>query len=436
MYALDNSFSSDIEAIEALLVAFSDRHKNTSIDSSEMVLVSELENQICVLRDSIFVKYSEGGLWTKDYSSSKTAIEHKTHRSNSSITKSLERGKLLNNHDSLADAIKDNLITSDHVDLLVKTNSEKYKEYFVRDIDLLIENACVFSPRQFSNILSHWRNHVDDAIDDPNSEMAKFESRYLELNQLFDGNWYIHGILDHGTGVIIDKALKSGVETLWHQDAKEARVNTSKSQYRCDHLGNVFRGHVNATLKAQQAQESGVGIAAKTGFIEYNYTPAVTSDVIIDIERLKNNPTIRKFLRETLKQTSPIYKSHPNKYVEQILCDTQIDFPIRKSDGTFVSGRKNRVATSKQKRELALENNTCIVDGCSIPASWCDAHHIKHWAKGGKTTNSNLVLLCSRHHHQTHNDKTFETVLSKNISKRKQSLQQTQKRPPPILNTC
>jgi hypothetical protein len=50
--------------------------------------------------------------------------------------------------------------------------------------------------------LAHWRNHVDDAIDDPNSEMAKFESRYLELNQLFDGNWYIHGILDHATGVI------------------------------------------------------------------------------------------------------------------------------------------------------------------------------------------------------------------------------------------
>ena len=89
MYVVENSFRSDIKAIEALLVAFSDRHKNTSIDSSEMVLVSELENQICVLRDSIFVKYSEGGLWTRDYSSSKTAIEHKTHRSNSSITKSL-----------------------------------------------------------------------------------------------------------------------------------------------------------------------------------------------------------------------------------------------------------------------------------------------------------------------------------------------------------
>jgi hypothetical protein len=166
--------------------------------------------------------------------------------------------------------------------------------------------------------------------------------------------------------------------------------------------------------------------------------------VIIDVERLRNNPTTRRFLRETLKQTSPIYRSHPNKYVEQILCDTKIDFPIRKTDGTIVSGRKNRVATSRQKRELALENNTCIVDGCSIPASWCDAHHIKHWAKGGETTNSNLVLLCSRHHHQTHNDKTFETRLSKNITnhkqkqQHKQSLQQnqTQKRPPPILNTC
>jgi hypothetical protein len=32
----------------------------------------------------------------------------------------------------------------------------------------------------------------------------------------------------------------------------------------------------------------------------------------------------------------------------------------------------------------------------------CDAHHIHYWRRGGTTEYSNLVLLCSRHHHIVH----------------------------------
>jgi len=30
------------------------------------------------------------------------------------------------------------------------------------------------------------------------------------------------------------------------------------------------------------------------------------------------------------------------------------------------------------------------------------AHHIKHWAQGGRTDLSNLLLLCHRHHWMVH----------------------------------
>src|SRR5215510_362955 len=32
------------------------------------------------------------------------------------------------------------------------------------------------------------------------------------------------------------------------------------------------------------------------------------------------------------------------------------------------------------------------------------AHHIKHWAQGGPTTLTNLVLLCRRHHRAVHEE--------------------------------
>ena len=42
-----------------------------------------------------------------------------------------------------------------------------------------------------------------------------------------------------------------------------------------------------------------------------------------------------------------------------------------------------------------------------MPAPWCDAHHILHWADGGKTTLPNLRLLCRRHHRHAHNHQPY-----------------------------
>jgi hypothetical protein len=40
--------------------------------------------------------------------------------------------------------------------------------------------------------------------------------------------------------------------------------------------------------------------------------------------------------------------------------------------------------------------------GCSRPGSWCEAHHVVPWTRGGPTNPNNLLLLCSRHHVQVH----------------------------------
>jgi hypothetical protein len=40
--------------------------------------------------------------------------------------------------------------------------------------------------------------------------------------------------------------------------------------------------------------------------------------------------------------------------------------------------------------------------GCDRPQTWCDAHHVVHWAEGGPTALPNLLLLCRRHHRLVH----------------------------------
>jgi hypothetical protein len=61
-------------------------------------------------------------------------------------------------------------------------------------------------------------------------------------------------------------------------------------------------------------------------------------------------------------------------------------------------GRKTRTIPPALRRALFLRDHGCRFPGCT-QKKFVDAHHIKHWSRGGPTALRNLILLC-RHHHQ------------------------------------
>ena len=65
-------------------------------------------------------------------------------------------------------------------------------------------------------------------------------------------------------------------------------------------------------------------------------------------------------------------------------------------------GRQRRLATRAQRRALYARDQGCI--GCGLDPDWCQAHHITYWEAGGPTDIDNLTLLCSRCHHQIHDN--------------------------------
>lgn len=64
-------------------------------------------------------------------------------------------------------------------------------------------------------------------------------------------------------------------------------------------------------------------------------------------------------------------------------------------------GRKTRTIPPAIRRALRTRDRGCRFPGCTS-RRFVDAHHIQHWADGGETKMSNLVLLCSRHHTLVH----------------------------------
>jgi hypothetical protein len=65
-------------------------------------------------------------------------------------------------------------------------------------------------------------------------------------------------------------------------------------------------------------------------------------------------------------------------------------------------GRTRRLYSPAQHKAMRFRDRQCRAEGCSIPATWCEAHHLIPWLQGGKTDIDDGILLCSHHHHRAH----------------------------------
>ena len=102
--------------------------------------------------------------------------------------------------------------------------------------------------------------------------------------------------------------------------------------------------------------------------------------------------------------------------VRRLACDASVVPVVLGSTGEIVDlGRRHRFFSSAQTRALWLRDGHCSFPGCSVPASWCDSHHLWHWADGGPTDLEHAALLCGRHHTVVHAKGFHGTVRSDHV---------------------
>ncbi|MDN5776493.1 MAG: HNH endonuclease [Humibacillus sp.] len=103
--------------------------------------------------------------------------------------------------------------------------------------------------------------------------------------------------------------------------------------------------------------------------------------------------------------------------VRRLACDAAIIPVILGSDSQPLDvGREERLVTRAMRTALWLRDKGCSFPGCSTPAQWTDAHHVKHWLHGGTTCLGNLALLCRRHHVYVHEKDLTATITNKGVT--------------------
>lgn len=109
-------------------------------------------------------------------------------------------------------------------------------------------------------------------------------------------------------------------------------------------------------------------------------------------------PAATNFISQALF-TGPISPST----IRPLSCEAELIPAVLGSQSVILNmGRKVRLFTPDQRRALIARDRGCAAPSCTIPAPWCDAHHVIPWKAGGSTSVANAVLLCSHHHHTVH----------------------------------
>jgi 5-methylcytosine-specific restriction protein A len=87
----------------------------------------------------------------------------------------------------------------------------------------------------------------------------------------------------------------------------------------------------------------------------------------------------------------------------RLACDAKVSRIITDGGSQPLDvGRSSKVIPPALRRAVIVRDGGCRFPGCGRPPSWCDAHHILHWADGGRTALDNLLLLCRPHHRAVH----------------------------------
>jgi hypothetical protein len=198
--------------------------------------------------------------------------------------------------------------------------------------------------------------------------------RFLHLSQTLDGVFYLNGRLDAEGGATLQTALNAvggppapGDHRAPKQRRADALVELARRQLDQGDLPEVGGQRPHLALIVEAAT-----LAKRPG------SPAAE-----------------------LEWAQPI----PAETARRLACDASITPILRGTESNQpLAGSTTRVPAGAQRKALVVRDRGCRFQGCDRPPDWTDAHHIQHWADGGKTEMDNLVLLCRRHHRMVHEE--------------------------------
>lgn len=272
-------------------------------------------------------------------------------------------GEAMAKSSALADAVSSGRISNDKANAAVgATGGVALDAALIDEIELLPLNSV-------RPAAEHWKARTHAADEASRAERQR-SRRFLKLTGQADGMTRVDGLLDPESAAIVRTTLDAVMnESAFDESGRrrDQRCADALTQLaKAASKGKIMGGRSNAKLLATVPFETIAERGSARGTTHAG--PTVDADA-----------------------------------VRQMACDAGIHRVITGPGSSVLDfGRENRLVSENLFLALVARDQHCRWPGCTIRATWCDAHHVTEWGHQGRTNESTCALLCHAHHSLTH----------------------------------
>ena len=270
-------------------------------------------------------------------------------------------------HEATAKALDVGDISPAHATIIARAVRHR-EELYPEHEQVILDAARTLAPTAFREVMQHWRAYADDALDRAGTR-GELEGNYLDLATTFGGIGHLEGRLDP----LSTAALKKVLDEMEPPDPKDAPYRRNLSQRRADALMRLVTG---------------------------DQPPQVNIDGTVDIDTAAGR--LPSDLTKAICELDGVGTISP-AFMQLLLCDCAVGRVLLRGKSEVLDlGRRTRLITPALRRALRVRDRGCVEPGCTLPAQYCDGHHITHWTQHGQTNLPNRQLRCRRHHLRQH----------------------------------
>jgi hypothetical protein len=211
--------------------------------------------------------------------------------------------------------------------------------------------------------------------------------RALHVYQDEDGTVVIRGRLAPEVGALLLRALDAARETLYQRAGRPGGAASAADPA------------LEAPTRAQQ-QADALALLAETA-LHHALDPGAPGEryqVVVHVDAAVLEDPAQPG-QSVLEEGSHV----PAETSRRLACDASRVVMRHDHEGRVVEvGARTRTIPPALRRALHHRDQSCRFPGCGGRVG--QGHHVRHWAHGGPTTLTNLVLLCRRHHRAVHEE--------------------------------
>jgi hypothetical protein len=283
----------------------------------------------------------------------------------------VKTARFIARHAQTAKALDAGDVSVPHVEMLAAA-AHRRDDLYAEHETVLLDAAATVEVQDFPKAMRRWVSLADDELAQRDAAFG-FDRRGILFSPTTGGS-VISGFADPEASATVTAVLDD------LQPPDGAADTRSVAQRRFDAL----------VLLCERARGGALPESR----------PIAGAEIMVSEALLSGQPlTHLDVLQCDIEGFGPI----PRITAERLLCDCAVGRVVMRGRSQLLDlGRRTRTVPDRLRRAIVLRDEHCQFPGCRAPASWCDAHHLVWWTRGGATSLENCVLLCRRHHVAVH----------------------------------